>query len=176
MVAGEADEPRRMVGDVNMFLTPWEGDGDDEGLDGSGSGKAHCCMAEIDIMIADPRHRGKGLGRAAVAALLSFFCRNREGVLAEYGGADGYTSNTGSGKSTLVVKDLVAKISAGNTGSIALFKSLGFEQRGGVNYFGEIQMVLEGVGEERDEAPWVAVVKDAGYKELRYDRSRLREE
>ncbi|KAI1104848.1 GNAT domain-containing protein [Jackrogersella minutella] len=166
VVAGEADAPPRMMGDINLFLTPWEPD-DDTDARVNGDPRETCCSAEVDIMIADQKHRGKGFGRAAVATFLLFVRRNLDGILAEYAGA-------GSGRPAL--RELIAKINAGNAGSIALFKSLGFEQRGGVNYFGEIQMVLEGFGLEGDgmKGGWVAAVGEGGYRELGYDRSRLK--
>ncbi|KAI1376496.1 GNAT domain-containing protein [Hypoxylon crocopeplum] len=165
VIAGDADEPARMVGDINLFLTPWEDEDEEAHEKGKGKAEAYC-SAEVDIMIADAKHRGKGLGRAAVAAFLLFIRKNLDAILAEYADADTGVS------STPVLKDLVAKINADNTGSIALFKSLGFTQRGGVNYFGEIQMVLEGF--EKEEAAWTAAVGSDGYKELIYDRSRLK--
>ncbi|KAI2615915.1 GNAT domain-containing protein [Hypoxylon sp. NC1633] len=191
VVAGEADGPARMVGDINLFLTPWEDDSeDDEGelrtdRGGKGTGiedtdtrgnenekrKRYYCGAEVDVMIADPRHRGKGLGRAAVATFLLFVRRNLDAVLREYAEA-----GAGAGAGTPVLRGLVAKIHQSNAGSIALFRGLGFRQRGEVNYFGEVHMVLEGFGEEekeKDGSAWVAAVKGDGFEELEYDRSRL---
>lgn len=190
LLAGAADEPRRMVGDVNLFLAPWDDDDEAEALTHGRKGKKKkktWCAAEVDIMIADPKHRGKGFGRAAVATFLFFVSRHLEGILAEYAGTDvsggGSGSGSGSGNSNgnggggAMLRELVAKIHASNTGSIALFKSLGFRQRGDVNYFGEIQMVLERFGSGDDGpvrgAAWTASVESDGYTELVYDRSRL---
>ncbi|OTA67858.1 hypothetical protein K449DRAFT_400521 [Hypoxylon sp. EC38] len=184
VLAGVADEPGRMVGDINLFLTPWEdadadcdGDGEEESR-----GERTCYAAEVDIMIADQKHRGKGFGRAAVATFLLFIQRHADSILSEYVGAgadaNGGGCGSGSGGSGgAALRELVAKIHASNTGSIALFKSLGFKQRGDVNYFGEIQMVLEGFGsvdnESVREVAWAASVKSDGYTEFVYDRSRL---
>ncbi|KAI0112638.1 GNAT domain-containing protein [Hypoxylon sp. NC0597] len=189
LLAGVADEPRRMVGDVNLFLAPWEDDDndDDDEAEAQTRGeeekkkKKTWCAAEVDIMIADPKHRGKGFGRAAVATFLFFVRRHLEGILAEYAGTDvsggGSGNGNGGGSGGAMLRELVAKIHASNTGSIALFKSLGFRQRGDVNYFGEIQMVLEGFGSGDDGpvrgAAWAASVESDGYTELVYDRSRL---
>ncbi|KAI2463377.1 acetyltransferase domain-containing protein [Annulohypoxylon bovei var. microspora] len=177
VVAGEIDGPGRMVGDINLFLTPWEPD-DEEGGQANGDARQTgaeaktCCAAEVDVMIADPRHRGRGFGRAAVAAFLLFVHGNLDAILKEYAGAADGT--------TLQLREVVAKIGEGNAGSIALFRSLGFEQRGGVNYFGEIQMVFRGFGVERGEARggpvWEAVLKcGERYREVGYDRSTLKE-
>ncbi|KAI0835375.1 GNAT domain-containing protein [Hypoxylon sp. FL0890] len=192
VVAGIADTPGRMVGDINLFLTPWEDPEDDKETNGEINGgtttnnkenQKTYCAAEIDIMIADQKHRGKGLGRATVATFLLFIQRNLDGILSEYveASADAGKRGGNSSSSTPVLKELVAKINVGNTGSIALFKSLGFRQRGDVNYFGEIEMVLEGFGagvNDGDdglsgEDAWAAAVRDDGYRELGYDRSRL---
>ncbi len=178
-----------MVGDINLFLTPWEEDGDDES-NGCGIGypslnesadstanpkrgsSVRYCNGEVDIMIADRDRRGKGLGISAVSTLLRFVRRHLEHILAEYSKAQ--EGGPGDGCN---LKDLVAKISKTNAGSIALFTKLGFSQRGEVNYFGEIEMVFEdfgrvasspGVADEKGDAKGVA-----GYRELLYDRSRL---
>ncbi|KAI0135707.1 GNAT domain-containing protein [Daldinia grandis] len=172
----------RMVGDVNLFLSPWDGEGggggQGEGREQMGDGgeqmgdgeeaKAYY-TAEIDIMIADPKFRGVGLGRAAVATFLSFVRRHLDGILAEYTGSLDIRSANGRP----VLKDVVAKINAGNKASIVLFQALGFRQRGETNYFGEIEMVLEGVGEiDGWEKTGSSVMGDM-YRELFYDRSQL---
>ncbi|KAI1135091.1 GNAT domain-containing protein [Hypoxylon sp. FL0543] len=188
VLAGRDDGGERMVGDVNLFLTPWEDAGENEGdvngesicADGNQEQrKAYYCAAEIDIMIAEHRHRGKGLGRATVAAFLRFVRRHLDGILAEYASADaGGGGDESGGRGRPVLRELVAKINASNAGSIALFKSLGFRQRGTVNYFGEIQMVLETFGSGDDgeavrENAWTGGVEGDGYREMVYDRSRL---
>ncbi|KAI5918915.1 acetyltransferase domain-containing protein [Camillea tinctor] len=158
--APETDAPARMVGDVNLFLTPWEDADDDEGPFVEKTGKDRLCNAEVDIMIADAAHRGQGMGRAAVAALLEFVRRNLDMVMEEY--------EQGEGKGGKVrLKNLVAKIKADNTGSIALFRGLGFRQSAEANYFGEIEMRFEGFGDG------MGVCEVQGYREWVYDRSRL---
>ncbi|KAI1772841.1 GNAT domain-containing protein [Hypoxylon cercidicola] len=163
VVAGEADSPDRMIGDINLFLTPW--DGDDEERDRGEKGKT-CVNAEVDIMIADLKHRGRGLGRATLAMFLLFIRGNLDAILAEYAGAG---EASGAGPNIPELKDVVAKINANNQSSIKLFKSMGFSQRGGVNYFGEIEMVLEGLGKKGmvDELA-------AATSKCFYDRSRLK--
>ncbi|KAI1084113.1 GNAT domain-containing protein [Whalleya microplaca] len=170
VVAGVDDAPGRMLGDVNLFLTPWEPD-DEDGAGGNGDGDVRYCNGEVDIMIAGPADRGRGLGKAAVVAFLLFVRRNLGGVLAEYGSA-GDDGTEKEKERKLVLRDLVVKIKATNAGSIALFGSLGFRRKGEVNYFGEIQMVLEGFGEGGEPA-WAAG-KMGGYGEVVYDRSQLK--
>ncbi|KAI1798773.1 GNAT domain-containing protein [Daldinia bambusicola] len=175
VIAGVGDAADRMVGDVNLFLSPWDdgGEGDDNG-EGEQKGKEGEAKtyytAEIDIMIADPGFRGKGLGRAAVATFLSFVRRHLDGILAEY--MKGLFGSAVSNEKP-VLKDVVAKINADNKASIVLFKALGFEQRGETNYFGEIRMVFEGFGETDAWEGRNSGVMGEGYEELGYDRSRL---
>lgn len=188
--AGQVDAPDRMVGDINLFLTPWEGDEDDENdFNGPSLDKAvvplspqskrdptaRCCNGEVDIMIADRDHRGKGLGIAAVSTLLHFVRQHLKSILAEYSKAQGDQGGIGA-RSPYELKDMVAKINEANAGSIALFTKLGFRKRGKVNYFGEIEMVLEDFGVAassgaRDENGGEANVLD--YRELLFDRSRV---
>lgn len=119
-----------MIGDINFFLSPSD---DDDAPDGY-------CVGEVDIMIAGQGDRGKGLGKAAVSTFLHYIWTNRNAILREY--QSGETSLPKGGESPRL-KVLMAKIKADNVGSIALFKGLGFEQEGDVNYFGEIKMVLK---------------------------------
>jgi RimJ/RimL family protein N-acetyltransferase len=161
------DTTERMVGDINLFLTPWEDDDDESAV--KADHDVDYCNAEVDIMIASTADRGRGLGRAAVSAFINFIWKNLDSILAEYRDCQAEASTPE--RKRLMLKDLVAKINASNQGSIALFKKLGFRQRGDVNYFGEIEMVLENFGKlgliVRDE------IEIEGYKELVYDRSRL---
>ncbi|KAI1643129.1 GNAT domain-containing protein [Daldinia loculata] len=182
VLAGVGDAVDRMVGDVNLFLSPWDGDGDDEeqaqAQKGDEKEAKTYCTAEIDIMIADPKFRGVGLGRAAVATFLYFVRQHLDGILAEYmGSLDIPTANSKTATSKPVLKDVVAKINADNKASIVLFQALGFKQRGETNYFGEIEMVFEGFGfGEIDEWDKMSSsVMGDRYEELFYDRSQLKE-
>ncbi|KAI0533459.1 acetyltransferase domain-containing protein [Xylaria digitata] len=171
--AGADDAPPRMAGDVNLFLTSDDiNDGDDDGDDISKA--ENCICGEIDIMIAAPEHRRRGLGGAAVRAFLRFLAGHHDAVMAEYArGADCGARLT----------KLVAKINGGNAGSIRLFENLGFRRDGEPNYFNEISMVLVNspplaaaaakgalprIGDLDGEAGSV------GYRECFYDRSRLK--
>ncbi|KAF4977678.1 hypothetical protein FZEAL_5818, partial [Fusarium zealandicum] len=75
--AGKEDADALMRGDINFFLYPFEAD--DEAADEQG-----WCTGEVDVMIASPSHRGRGLGRAAVCALLAYLQRHVQEVLGEY--------------------------------------------------------------------------------------------
>ncbi|KAI0810596.1 acetyltransferase domain-containing protein [Xylaria sp. FL0064] len=180
--AGEDDAEARMVGDVNLFLTP-DDDSEDEAenhyhagneKDGEDCEKKERSdvKGEIDIMIASPEHRRKGCGEAAVRAFLRFLARHHGAILEEYGIA----SSTASGGTVRNVrlKRLVAKINTDNAGSIGLFEKVGFRRHGEPNYFNEVTVVLSdflplanGTGSE-DEAD------RRSYRECFYDRSRLK--
>ncbi|KAI0874615.1 acetyltransferase domain-containing protein [Hypoxylon argillaceum] len=159
--AGEDDAPARMVGDVNLFLTPCDGDNDD---DEKGGHEAPGLQGEIDIMIAAPGDRGKGLGEAAVRASLRFLAAHLDAVVGEYARGESPSLSP----KDVRLKRLVAKINADNAGSIRLFGNLGFQRDGDPNYFNEIGMVLS-------DFPRASEGSDVlGYRECDYDRSRLK--
>ncbi|GAB1314962.1 hypothetical protein MFIFM68171_05172 [Madurella fahalii] len=154
--AGVPDAPERMVGDVNLFLYPDEDDEDEE-QEQSASVDPRFCVGEIDIMIADQQHRGKGLGRAVVQTILQYISRNMSGIMHEY-------AQDKDIQTPPRLKLLKAKINQGNAKSIALFHSLGFEREGDVDYFGEVKLVLRDLGMLATDVP-------EGYAELVYSRS-----
>ena len=150
-----------MIGDVNLFLYPND---DDEGDDKADEDWFQC-IAEVDIMIASPAHRGKGLGKAVVSQFLQYISRNLEGVLREYYvGEGGQEQKQGEKSKKPRLRMLMAKINKDNEQSIKLFKGLGFEQEGEVNYFGEVKLVL------RDLGQFVKGNVVEGYREVFYER------
>lgn len=152
LLAGEADAPENMVGDVNFFLYPYDDDDD-------GESEAHgISVGEVDIMIADSRHRGKGFGKSAVLGLLHYIFRNLDSVLAEY-----IQAGDGCQQGVAKLKMLMVKIKADNAQSISLFRGLGFAQEGEVNYFGEVKLVLREFGNITATIP-------EGYTELSYSK------
>lgn len=153
--AGEVDAPETMVGDVNLFLYPHEDEDTGEDVT-SATATPEYCVGEVDIMIADQEHRGKGLGRSVIQAFLQYTFRHLDGIMQEY--AEDKDMPTPPR-----LKLLMAKINQNNAKSIALFKSLGFEQEGLVNYFGEVKLVL------RQLEKFAEVVPE-GYAELVYCR------
>lgn len=206
-MAGQVDAADRMIGDINLFLTPWEEEEEEEdnrdkndgGVEPTirNHGQVSYVNGEIDIMIASHAHRRLGLGREAVATLLRYIHVHAHEMLAEYvaftstrlptlsrppgtsgdSGSDGTSgrqdaSSDRQQRQQYMIKDLVAKISEGNQGSIALFKRLGFQQRGEVNYFGEMELVLESFGSEEHDDGGKESFR-AAYREVRWDRSRL---
>lgn len=137
--AGEIDVPEKMIGDINFFLYPFDNDADDEPASAN-SVQESSCVGEIDIMIAGHGDRGKGLGKAAVSTFLHYIWSNRDVILREYQSGETALSK---GDGSLKLELLMVKIKATNVHSIALFKGLGFEQEGDVNYFGEVKLVLK---------------------------------
>ncbi|KAH7358895.1 N-acetyltransferase [Plectosphaerella cucumerina] len=145
--AGDVDAEDRMIGDVNLFLYPSD-DGDDY-------------VGEIDVMVAETKHRGKGVGFGAVTALMEYVHRNVDAILEEFAAGGGHTGKP-------VLMGLMAKINESNGKSVALFKRVGFVQKGGVNYFGELEMVLDDFGRvmEGGSLAW----RGEAYREVRYER------
>ena len=138
-LAGRDDTPDKMVGDVNMFIYPLDDDEGGSGRDEAGKAKPLSgCIGEIDIMIANSAHRNKGIGGGAVTALLRYVMDNSDAIARIFLKGE-QPNHPGS----IELKQFVAKIHVGNFNSIALFKSLGFEQVGDQNYFGEVKMVLD---------------------------------
>jgi RimJ/RimL family protein N-acetyltransferase len=119
VVASKGDAPDRMLGDVNLFLTP--ADEDDEG-----------CIGELELMIAPTTARRKGYGRAAILTFLSYIENHLDGILEEYrNGAGGQEA----GRMKLLM--LRVKIGGKNEKSIGLFEGIGFVKTSeGENYFG----------------------------------------
>lgn len=143
-----------MLGDINLFIYP-DLDDSDSNPDSPPEKETARVFGEVDVMIASPPHRNNGYGKAAVKSLLTFIQRNLPGILAEYAAFTGHEGPVEMGK-------LVAKIKERNEASKVLFRGLGFVAEGGVNYFGEVEMVLEGFGEGK--VGWEV----EGYEEVGY--------
>lgn len=100
--ARQDDTPERMIGDINLFLTPYDASEDweedvvldpepqaqqaessvaEEDKEMSG---VMAMVGEIELMIAPPQHRQKGRGRAALRAFLYYISAHLEAILAEY--------------------------------------------------------------------------------------------
>ncbi|KZL81626.1 methionyl-trna synthetase [Colletotrichum incanum] len=159
--AGEIDASENMIGDINFFIYPNDDDDDD---DATQSVSKSSFVGEVDVMVASKEHRGKGIGHAAVTTLLTYVHHNKERILAEYVKGEG---KAGEGKSP-ELKGLMVKIKEENAASIALFRRLGFVQKGEVNYFGEIQMVLKDLGHFVASSAGVKAAEE--YREVVYSR------
>ncbi|KAH8422006.1 putative METHIONYL-TRNA SYNTHETASE [Colletotrichum scovillei] len=163
--AGEVDASERMIGDINFFIYPYDDDEDEE--DQAAAANEGLYVGEVDVMVASKEHRGKGIGHAAVTTLLTYVHRNKAQILEEYvQGEEGGKEMTT--KKAAQLKGLMVKIKQGNAASIALFRRLGFLQKGEVNYFGEIQMVLGDLDEFVASSAGVKAVGE--HREVSYSR------
>ncbi|KAK7456305.1 hypothetical protein CaCOL14_004349 [Colletotrichum acutatum] len=163
--AGEVDASERMIGDINFFIYPYDDDEDEEGQ--AGAANEGLYVGEVDVMVASKEHRGKGIGHAAVTTLLTYVHRNQARIFEEYvRGEEGDQETTT--KRAAQLKGLMVKIKEGNAASIALFRRLGFVQKGEVNYFGEIQMVLGDLNEFVTSSAGVKAADE--YREVSYSR------
>lgn len=117
--AEEYDAPGHMIGDINLFLAASEEDDD-------------AAVGELELMIADKECRGKGLGRAALLALMEYLVSYSGQIMGEYDMAKQTT-----------LKYLRVKIGQENRPSIRLFESVGFiKMSEDPNVFGELELRL----------------------------------
>uniref|UniRef100_A0A7S3EQB6 N-acetyltransferase domain-containing protein n=1 Tax=Rhodosorus marinus TaxID=101924 RepID=A0A7S3EQB6_9RHOD len=100
------------VGDVNLFLVE-EGDED-------------TVVAEVEVMIAEPRSRRRGLATEAVKLMVAY------------------------GVKHLGCNSYVAKIVETNEGSINMFNKLGFKQLRRLEVFKEVHLILRLSAEEAE--------------------------
>ncbi|XP_006298487.2 N-acetyltransferase 9-like protein [Capsella rubella] len=89
-----------MTGDVNIYMN----DVDDRKV------------AEVEIMIAEPRSRGKGLGKESVLIMMAYGVKNLE------------------------IHKFTVKIGDSNTASLSLFRKLGFEESSYSSIFKEVTL------------------------------------
>ena len=144
--AAEDDGEARMVGDINLFLFAADDDENDTS-NTKDDPKSRGVVGELELMIATPIHQGRGLGRAAVVAFVSYVLENWSAIAAEYRYSD-RTIPKETSKPLARLEYLRAKIHETNSRSISLFQSLGFEGQGDANYFGEIELRWHGGVEE----------------------------
>ncbi|KAM7271128.1 hypothetical protein ACFE04_030342 [Oxalis oulophora] len=113
-----------MVGDVNLYMND---------LDNPN-------MAEVEIMIAETKGRGKGLGKESVLMMMAYAVEN------------------------LDIHLFQVKIGDSNEASLNLFKKLGFEESSHSEIFKEVTLVLQITSEKQEEflkfAGNVTCVKD----------------
>lgn len=100
-----------MVGDVNIFMN----DSDDPQI------------AEVEIMIAEPKSRGKGLAKESILVMMAFAVEN------------------------LGIHKFRAKIGESNEASLYLFKKLGFMETSRSEIFKEATLELPVVELKREE-------------------------
>ncbi|KAK4577086.1 hypothetical protein RGQ29_027550 [Quercus rubra] len=100
-----------MVGDVNLYMNNF----DDPN------------MAEIEIMIAEPKSRGKGLGKESVLLMMAFAV------------------------ASLGIHIFRAKIGESNGASLTLFRKLGFEEASYSEIFKEVTLELQVTRPKQEE-------------------------
>jgi len=131
-----ADATSGMCGDANLFFLKPEHTAEYAAAAGAAAGAA---VAEVMVMVADAGLRRRGLAGEAVCALLRYGMERR-GVAAA-----------------------VAKISAGNAPSLALFAKLGFVVAKRVPAFDEVHLVAGPAQRLRERV--YDVTARAGYAE-----------
>nr|KJB07150.1 hypothetical protein B456_001G193200 [Gossypium raimondii] len=104
------DDPA-MVGDVNIYMN----DLDDPQL------------AEVEIMIAEPKSRGKGLGKESVLMMMAYAVQNFR------------------------IHVFRAKIGASNGSSLSLFRKLGFKETSYSEIFKEVTLELAVTEQKQEE-------------------------
>jgi hypothetical protein len=159
IVAGTPDSPQRMIGDINLFLSP--ADEDSEGL-----------VGEIELMIAPVEARSKGYGRAALLAFLKFVGEYLGVILDEYRASVGGVRNGLKGEDgKMNLLQLRVKIGQQNETSIRLFQSTGFKKISEEpNYFGEVELVFDGFFTKDKVDGLLEKWPALDYIELYYDR------
>ncbi|KAF2845101.1 hypothetical protein T440DRAFT_511810 [Plenodomus tracheiphilus IPT5] len=158
IIQGKQDSPETMIGDVNLFLVEEDDDDGDNNNDQETEQPTtptpRKIIGEVEIMIASPTHRGRGLARNALLAFLAYIHTSLPEILQEYK-QHSTLSNPSSNElqhqesgeqARLTLSYLRVKINKDNEASIRLFRGVGFSMvRDGVpNYFGEVEMRLCG--------------------------------
>lgn len=138
IMVGEADKPERMIGDVNMFLSLAH----DEDSEGEEIPTKPFIKGELELMIATNANRRKGYGRATLMAFMAYIRKHEEEIITDFLAGEGQVDE----KAARCIErglELGVKIGEGNKSSKGLFESMGFEQVGEVNYFGEVELKLK---------------------------------
>ncbi|XP_041830842.1 N-acetyltransferase 9 [Melanotaenia boesemani] len=128
------EEEQCMVGDVNIFLTD----------------PSDLSLAELEIMVAEPRYRGKGIGKEVTCMMMCY------------------------GVTKLGIRKFQAKIGLDNQISIAMFKKLHFQEVSVCKVFKEVTLELR-VDESiqtklQDDA---AHMKERDYRQTCSNRKKL---
>lgn len=146
--AGQSDTPDRLIGDVNLFLSP--ADEDEEG-----------CIGELELMIAPKNARRQGYGRATILTFLHYIQMHLQEILSEY------KSKVEVEKMRLL--QLKVKIGSKNEKSIKLFESIGFVKVAeSPNYFGELELTFEGFLSEERIGSLMNLYNVKEYREMKY--------
>lgn len=158
--AGDADAEDRMIGDVNLFLSE-EIEDEDGNLVEQPAGAPRRYVGEVELMIANKHHQGKGHGRAVLQLFLSWIVARSSDVVREKFLQELFPDGQ---EPRGELTKLRVKIHQTNLRSLALFESLGFKRlKEEANYFGEVEMEVN-----VDE---LEVMGEGTWKEMRYVKS-----
>ncbi|EPY49469.1 GCN5-like N-acetyltransferase [Schizosaccharomyces cryophilus OY26] len=112
-----------MIGDVNMFLTEGyeEVEDDPAAAEDENQNSSTYTQGELELMIAKPEYRGKGLGTTIAEAFLYYM--EVSGLVASKG-----------------IAKYIIKVGSKNVPSLRLFKKIGFQQTKYVACFDQVEM------------------------------------
>ena len=153
---GEFDNAETLAGDVNLFLCELAEDKeeDDDNIDdydksrnNSEGNSAPRYSGEVELMVAVPSHRGKGMGKAALLSFLRYVLEHADELAEQIHTSRQPQSQSQKGQSSAKpeLAKLTVKINKDNITSLGLFDSIGFGRIGGsdaVNYFGEVEFEM----------------------------------
>uniref|UniRef100_A0A3Q3X8P0 Alpha/beta-tubulin-N-acetyltransferase 9 n=1 Tax=Mola mola TaxID=94237 RepID=A0A3Q3X8P0_MOLML len=127
------EEEQCMVGDVNIFLT----------------NPTDPTLAELEIMIADPSYRGRGIGKEVTRMMMSY------------------------GVAKLGVKNFQVKIGLDNQVSIAMFKKLHFQEASVCTVFREVTLEMTVDESVRMRLLETVVLQERDYRQTCTNRHEL---
>lgn len=113
-------------------MYPYDDDDEDNVQNEEKKNSEDFVVGELEIMIAQPSARGKGLAHEALQAFMWYISSSLPSLLAEY------TQQDKQRRASL--RYLRVKIDKDNKRSLALFEKLGFKHSTGPNYFGELEL------------------------------------
>jgi hypothetical protein len=143
--AGVDDEPSLLIGDVNLFLSPY--DADDHEVEAIHKDTEwDYVVGEVELMIAVSSQQSKGYGKLAVLIFILYVLQHKDEVANQgqrHKSAVDPHEHTCAQKRGKRLKYLCVKIGKGNLRSIGLFEKLGFVKTASEpNYFGEWELRL----------------------------------
>jgi RimJ/RimL family protein N-acetyltransferase len=160
----EDDAPARMIGDINLFLRveEYEEDGDEERNSSNPQ-----IIGEIELMIAEKKDQGKGFGKAALLAFMTYVLEREREILGEFVAGDEEAKRFMDKEvKELKFGALSVKIGQANERSLKLFEGLGFRKIGSSpNYFGEWELRRKELDIKTGN------LRVGGYREVIYERT-----
>lgn len=141
--AGTDDPPERMLGDVNLFLFPFDPDTPPP------TPEPDALVGELELMLARRTDRGQGHGRTALLAFTAYILAHWTELAREYQRSRVRGQGSGQAETAPALAYLRARIHETNERSMGLFESVGFARTGtGANFFGEVEVRWKGEVED----------------------------